>query len=98
MTALMHSKITVGVIGDFTPSSETHRATNDALQHAADLLSATIKVAWIATPELERTPADTVLRGFNALWCAPASPYRSMIGALEGIRFARESGRPFFGT
>lgn len=94
----MHPDITVGVIGDFNPSSETHRATNEALKHAADFLSTTVKVAWITTPELERTPADSALRGFHALWCAPASPYRSMIGALEGIRFARESDRPFFGT
>jgi len=28
----------------------------------------------------------------------PASPYRSMDGALRAIRFARETGRPFLGT
>ena len=94
----MNSELKVGVIGDFNPSFETHRATNDALKHAADLLSTTATVDWVATPELERTPADTALRRFHALWCAPASPYESMIGALEGIRFARESGWPFFGT
>jgi len=85
-------------MGDFNASFETHRATDDALKHAADVLSATVEIEWIATPEIERTPVDTALRRFHALWCAPASPYRSMIGALEGIRFARESGRPFFGT
>jgi CTP synthase (UTP-ammonia lyase) len=94
----VNPEIKVGVIGDFNPSNETHRATNDALQHAADSLSTTVRVTWIATEELARTPVDTALRGFDALWCAPASPYRSMTGALEGIRFARESGRPFFGT
>ena len=94
----MHPEITVGVIGDFNPSSESHRATNDALRHAADLLPATIKVEWVATLELECTPVDTALRRFHALWCAPGSPYKSMTGALEGIRFARESGWPFFGT
>jgi CTP synthase (UTP-ammonia lyase) len=94
----MNREIRVGVIGDFNPSSETHRATNDALNHAADHLAATVQVEWVATPELERTPADTVLRRFHALWCAPASPYESMNGALAGIRFARESAWPFFGT
>jgi CTP synthase (UTP-ammonia lyase) len=94
----MNSDIKVGLIGDFNPSSETHRATNDALKHAADVLSATVDVEWIATLELERTPGETALRGFDALWCAPGSPYESMIGALDGIRFARESGWPFFGT
>jgi CTP synthase (UTP-ammonia lyase) len=91
-------EIKVGVIGDFNPSNATHRATNDAVKHAADSLSMTASVAWIATEALERTRADMALREFDALWCAPASPYRSMTGALEGIRFARQSGRPFVGT
>ena len=94
----MNLEVRVGVIGDFIPSSETHRATNDALEHAANFLSTPITVDWIATSELEHTPADAVLRRFHALWCAPGSPYTSMTGALEGIRFARESGWPFFGT
>jgi CTP synthase (UTP-ammonia lyase) len=94
----MSSEIKVGVIGDFNTSSESHRATNDALNHAAGLLSATVNMEWVATPELERTPVGTALGRFHALWCAPGSPYKSMTGALEGIRFARESGRPFLGT
>jgi len=91
-------EIKVGVIGDFDPSNETHRATNDALEHAAGRLSAPLRVEWIPTPALDQTPAETALRRFHALWCAPASPYRSMTGALAGIRFAREAGWPFFGT
>ena len=94
----MSSEITVGVIGDFNPSSETHLATNAALKHAAEFLSIGVKVEWIETPEIEGAPVDTSLRRFHALWCAPGSPYKSMIGALEGIRFARESDTPFFGT
>ena len=94
----MNPGIKVGVIGDFNPSNDSHRATNDALTHAANSLSTTARVTWIPTEELERTPADTALRGFDALWCAPASPYKSMTGALAGIRFARESRRPFVGT
>ena len=35
---------------------------------------------------------------FDGLWCVPASPYRSMEGALLAIQFAREHGRPFLGT
>ncbi len=94
----MKSEVSVGVIGDFNPFSDTHRATNDALKHAADALGATVNVQWIPTPELEGAPVETALRRFHGLWCAPESPYKSMMGALEGIRFARERGWPFFGT
>jgi CTP synthase (UTP-ammonia lyase) len=39
-----------------------------------------------------------MLQQFDALWCAPASPYKSMQGALQAIQFAREQGWPFIGT
>ena len=38
------------------------------------------------------------LANFAALWCVPASPYRSMDGALFAIRYAREHNIPFLGT
>jgi CTP synthase (UTP-ammonia lyase) len=79
--------VTVGIIGDFDAASETHQATNKALDHAARALAAP------GSGSVERT-----LKAFDALWAAPGSPYRSMEGALRGIRFARERGWPFVGT
>src|SRR5262249_7006323 len=35
---------------------------------------------------------------FDGIWCVPASPYANTRGALNAIRFARESGRAFLGT
>jgi CTP synthase (UTP-ammonia lyase) len=39
-----------------------------------------------------------VLDGASAVWCAPGGPYRSLDGAVLGIRYARESRVPFLGT
>jgi len=87
----------VGVIGDFNLSSETHTATNFAFSHSARYLKVEVGVEWIPTPDLEKN-ADDQLEKFDALLCAPGSPYKSMRGALNGIRFARENDRPFLGT
>jgi len=87
---MMNSEVNVGVIGDFNPSSDVHRATNHALTHAADALGATVNVEWMPTPELESISVDTMLGRLHGLWCAPGSPYASILGALQGIRFARE--------
>lgn len=38
------------------------------------------------------------LGGYNGLWIAPGSPYRSMTGALAAIAYARTSGVPLIGT
>ena len=32
------------------------------------------------------------------MWTVPASPYENTAGALDAIRFARETRRPFLGT
>ena len=94
----MHQPLQVGIIGDFDPNRPTHLATNDALRHAASALSVTVECVWLPTPSLEDEGSEALLKPCDALWCAPASPYKSMHGALQAIRFAREQGRPFIGT
>lgn len=89
--------IRVGIIGDFDPAFAPHAATAAAIGHAADHLGWSVSTSWVATDELDRDP-EPRLAEYDALWCAPGSPYRSMDGALAGIRVARESDRPFIGT
>ena len=54
-------------------------------------------VRWIATDDLA-DDGPRLLEGAAAVWCAPGGPYRSLPGALAGIRWARERGLPFLGT
>jgi CTP synthase (UTP-ammonia lyase) len=94
----MHDLLRVGIIGDFDPQRRSHTATNEAISHAANALSVTVQCAWLSTPSLDGADYETMLQPFDALWCAPASPYKSMQGALQAIRFAREKDWPFLGT
>ncbi len=94
----MDQPLRVGIVGDFNPSYPSHTATNEALSHAASALSLHLEPTWLPTPSLEGEGREGLLRQFDALWCAPGSPYASMEGALEAIRFARERDWPFVGT
>src|SRR5262245_35946250 len=93
----MTTPVRIGIIGDYNPDFHPHVATNAAIHHAADQLDLTAAIEWLPTPLLAHD-SDRQLRRFDALWCAPGSPYQSMDGALQGIRFAREQGWPFIGT
>jgi CTP synthase (UTP-ammonia lyase) len=93
----MRRGLVVGVIGDFNPQYDSHTATNLAFRHAAIPLGVSVDVRWVTTPSLE-TGVEKKIGKFDALLCAPGGPYRSMKGTLNGIRFARESNRPFLGT
>ena len=89
--------INIALIGEHNPSVTAHRAIPRALEISSDALSCEIEHQWIDTPALDRD-ADITLAEYDGVWCVPASPYRSMEGALRGIRYARQSGTPFLGT
>ena len=86
--------MTVGVVGDFDPASRAHRATDEALGHAARVLSAAVTVCWLPTESLAVEGAEGKLERYDGLWISPGSPYRSLDGALRAIRFARERDWP----
>jgi len=94
----MNQHLQVGIIGDFDPQRLSHVATVDALHHAAQALVVSVDVSWVATPTLDGADCETILLQYDALWCAPGSPYVSMEGALAAIRYAREREVPFIGT
>ena len=100
----MPKALQIGIIGDFNPQSRYHLATNEAIQHAAAAvtqpaaLGRAVEITWLATPTLEGSYANGKLDEFDGLWCSPGSPYESMQGALDAIRWARERGRPLIGT
>ena len=91
----MNPGIRIGLIGDHNADVPAHRAIPHALALAAAALSANVESQWVPTVEIT---SEGRLAGLDALWCVPASPYRSTEGALRAIRFAREEGRPFLGT
>ncbi len=94
----MSPTLTVGIIGDHDPNLRYHIATEESLKHAAAALGVATTSAWVPTSSLETGDAQRLLGSYDLLWCSPGSPYRSMEGALRGIRYARENGRPFVGT
>lgn len=93
----MSSSIKIGIIGDFESERPSHKATNEALNHCADYLEIILELHWLPTESLEGD-IDTSISKFDGLWCSPGSPYKSMKGALNVIKFARENNYPFIGT
>ena len=91
----MNTAINIGLVGDYNAIVPTHQAIPRALALAGNAIGQNIVHEWVPTDEI--SSADRVA-GFDGLWCVPASPYRSMEGAVCAIRFAREEGRPFLGT
>jgi len=94
----MSSTLELGIIGDYDPGSRSHAATNEAIEHSSVALSISAHCAWLPTQSIEDEHDNSSLKRFDALWCAPGSPYNNMNGALKAIKYAREHDVPFIGT
>jgi len=98
MNDKMNSDIRIAVVGDFETERPSHMATNEALRHGADKSRLAVNADWIPTQTLETEAGRMKLEEYHGIFCAPGGPYRSMVGALEAIQFARERCWPFLGT
>lgn len=87
---------TIALVGDYSAEVIAHRAIPRALELARDETHARLAWEWVPTSAVRDAPRD--LARFAAVWLVPASPYENMAGAIDAVRFARESKRPFLGT
>ena len=87
----MIRKLRIALVGDYNAQAIAHQAIPEALR-----LSGETEGVWTHTASI--TNAKSQFADFDGIWCVPASPYENTEGALEAIRFARESGLPFLGT
>lgn len=86
----------VALIGDYSPEVLAHRAIPRAVELACADVGVEVSWRWFSTAGIHLASRD--LKDCAAVWVVPASPYANMIGALDAIRWARETGRPFLGT
>jgi len=93
----MVEAVQIGVLGDYD-SSPTLPAIETSVQHAGLQLQISAEVTWLPTDSLLGPDLETTLEGFDGLWAAPGSPYKSFDGMLRGIEFARRRDWPFVGT
>lgn len=84
--------VRICLIGDYDPEVTAHQAIPEALALVAR--GKPVEPVWLGT----ESALEVDLSAYDGFWCVPASPYRSMEGALRVIRWARETGRPFLGT
>jgi CTP synthase (UTP-ammonia lyase) len=82
--------VLIGVVGDYNPQNETHTMLDASLAHVG------AESEWVPTDAVP-SPGELEER-YAGIWIAPASPYRSMVGALAAVTAARVRGIPLVGT
>lgn len=85
----------IGLIGDYDSMVPAHQAIPLAIKFANEELGVETKFEWIPTDDIQDFSR---VEEWDGIWCVPASPYKSMKGALLAIEFARKHKIPFLGT
>lgn len=89
--------VRVAIIGDYDSKYISHPQTGTSVVAAGRRASVDADFEWIGTGVIANAGPRT-LDAFDGVWMSPGSPYRSLDGALIGIRHARLSRKPFVGT
>ncbi|MFE8944693.1 hypothetical protein [Streptomyces sp. NPDC007856] len=91
----MTNNATVALVGDRSPHVLSHTRVPLLLEALAERDRLVLDAYWISSDD---AAAEDAVRGFDAVWVLPGSPYRSEAGVLAAVRTAREEGIPFLGT
>ena len=88
-------KIKIGILGEYSPNFKPHTSLNQSLEWLRDTYD--FDYRWITTESVEKQ-GNAILRQFSGIWSAPGSPFKSLDGAVEAIKYARINNIPHLGT
>lgn len=91
-------RCTIAAVGKYTSNGDAYKSINEALGHAGIPNDCRVEVRWIESDALENgVGPEEMLAGCDALVVAPGFGNRGIEGKIQAIRYARETGLPFFG-
>jgi len=103
-------EVSIGIVGKYVEYEDSYKSLKEALVHGALAHNLKLRVTWIEAEGLETRDADVgdvlgkpnrdyeqQLRGFDGILVPGGFGKRGIEGMLNAIRYARESGTPYFG-
>ena len=92
------SRVKVAVIGKYTELVDSYKSVQEALIHGGIANDVGVDISWLASDMFtDHARTRELLADYHALLVPGGFGVRGVEGMLEAIRYARESGLPFFG-
>lgn len=103
----LEEAVTIAIVGKYTGLSDSYLSVMKSLQHAAIAANRKLKISWIEASDLEEPMRETNAAKYDKAWddlrtcdglLVPGGfGGRGTEGKAATCKFARESGKPFFG-
>ena len=91
-------RVKIAVIGKYTELIDSYKSVQEALIHGGIGNNVGVDISWLASDMFTgRERTRELLADFHGVLVPGGFGVRGVEGMLEAIRYARESGLPFFG-
>ncbi|WP_158909733.1 CTP synthase [Granulicella sp. L56] len=90
-------EVSIGIVGKYVEYEDSYKSLKEALVHGALAHNLKLRVTWIEAEGLEADDYASQLEGFDGILVPGGFGKRGIEGMLNAIRYARESGTPYFG-
>jgi CTP synthase len=90
-------KVRVGVVGKYTHLADTYKSLNEALAHGGLANDAKVELVYVDSEALDVRHPEAALGDVDAVLVPGGFGARGTEGKIAAIRYARTSGKPFFG-
>jgi CTP synthase len=91
------ARITIGLIGKYVELQDAYKSILESFIHAGALNECKVQVLPIHSEFITQDNVSEKLENLDGLLVAPGFGHRGVEGKITAVRFARESGLPFFG-
>ena len=92
------NRVKIAVIGKYTELIDSYKSVQEALIHGGIANDVGVDISWLASDMFtDRARTRELLADYHGVLVPGGFGVRGIEGMLEAIRYARESGLPFFG-
>jgi CTP synthase len=91
------AKITIGLIGKYVELQDAYKSILEAFVHAGAINECKVQVVSIHSEFITPENVAEKLESLDGLLVAPGFGHRGIEGKITAVKYARESGLPFFG-
>jgi CTP synthase len=89
--------VTIGLIGKYVQLPDAYLSVVESLKHAGFAHGCEVKVAWIASDDLETADLDATLGGVDGILIPGGFGVRGIEGKIVAASYARTNRVPFLG-
>ena len=90
-------EVSIAIVGKYVEYEDSYKSLKESLIHGALAHNLKLRVTWLEAEGLEASNFKDQLAGFDGILVPGGFGKRGIEGMLNAIRFARESGTPYFG-